>query len=66
MNPTPRSIRGLDPELVKQARIEALKQGVSLGKWLNEAIAIKLERLRAYAQIAENEKVEISICQHPI
>ena len=42
MNPTPRSIRGLDPELVKQARIEALKAGIPLGKWLNEAIAAKL------------------------
>ena len=55
--PSPHSIRGLDPKLVMQARIEALKQGVPLGKWLNEAIAMKL---------TEDETLEINIYQHPI
>lgn len=37
-----RSVRGLDQELYNQARAEALRQGKTIGQWINEAIAEKL------------------------
>lgn len=37
-------IRGLDPELYKQARAEAVRAGKTIGEWLNLAIQAKLNR----------------------
>jgi predicted HicB family RNase H-like nuclease len=37
-----RSIRGLDPALFHQARIEALKAKVPVGQWVNQAISERL------------------------
>jgi len=41
------NIRGLDVELFRLARAEALKEGKKIGEWLNEAIKEKLERTGA-------------------
>ena len=38
------TIRNLDPELYKQARIRALKEGKNLGTWVNEAIKAYLKK----------------------
>ena len=38
------SIRGLDIELFRLARAEAIKEGKKIGEWLNVAIKEKLER----------------------
>jgi hypothetical protein len=38
------NIRGLDVELFRLARAEAIKEGKKIGEWLNEAIREKLER----------------------
>ena len=38
------NIRGLDVELFRLARAEAIKEGRKIGEWLNEAIKEKLER----------------------
>jgi len=40
------TIRGLDPELYRLARAEAIKQGKTIGEWLNEAIKEKLARIK--------------------
>ena len=37
-------IRNINPELRVKARIAAMKRGIRLGDWLNEAIATKLKR----------------------
>ena len=42
-----RSIRGLDQELYNQARADAVRQGKTIGTWLNEAIAEKLNITKA-------------------
>ena len=42
----PVSIRGLDPELYKLAKIEALKEGKTIGQWLNETIQDKLNKIK--------------------
>lgn len=39
-----KGIRGLDPELYRLARAEAVKQGKTIGTWLNEAIREKLDK----------------------
>jgi len=38
------NIRGLDVDLYRLARAEAIKEGKKIGEWLNEAIGEKLER----------------------
>ena len=38
------NIRGVDAELFRLARAEAIKEGRKIGEWLNEAIKEKLER----------------------
>ena len=38
------NIRGIDVELFRLARAEAIKEGKKIGEWLNEAIKEKLER----------------------
>lgn len=40
----PVSIRGLDRNLWRLARAEAVKEGKSTGEWLNEAIQEKLKK----------------------
>ncbi|TSC92502.1 MAG: hypothetical protein CEN89_639 [Candidatus Berkelbacteria bacterium Licking1014_7] len=40
------TIRNLDRELFKQARIQALKDGKTLGAWVNEAIASYLKKAK--------------------
>ena len=42
----PVSIRGLDRNLWKLARVEAVKEGKSVGDWLNEAIKEKLDKFK--------------------
>ena len=37
-------IRGIDQELWNQARADAFKRGITIGDWLNEAIAEKLKK----------------------
>jgi len=37
-----KTIRSLDKELYKQARIAAIDAGVSIGQWINEAIRTQL------------------------
>ncbi len=39
-----KTIRGIDLELYQKARMAALKMGVTIGAWLNKAIAEKLKR----------------------
>lgn len=39
-----RHIRGLDPELYRLARAEAIKAVKTIGQWLNEAIREKLNK----------------------
>jgi hypothetical protein len=39
-----RSIRGLDQELYREAKAEAAKLGITIGDWMNEAMAEKLAR----------------------
>jgi predicted HicB family RNase H-like nuclease len=36
------NVRGIDTELFRLARAEALKEGKKIGEWLNEAIKEKL------------------------
>ena len=38
------NVRGVDIELFRLARAEALKEGKKIGEWLNEAIKEKLVR----------------------
>ena len=38
------NIRGVDIELFRLARAEAIKEGKKIGEWLNEAIKEKLDR----------------------
>ena len=38
------NIRGVDGELFRLARAEAIKESRKIGEWLNEAIKEKLER----------------------
>jgi len=38
----PKGIRGLDPELYNQARAEAVRRRMTIGQWINEAMAEKL------------------------
>ncbi len=54
------NIRGLDVELFRLARAEAIKEGKKIGEWLNEAIREKLERggLR-------NESSDLLPSKHP-
>ncbi len=40
----PVSIRGLDPVLHHSARVAAMKQQVTIGAWINEAIADRLKK----------------------
>ena len=40
------TIRGLSPELYRLARIESLKEGKTIGRWLNELIKEKLNKLK--------------------
>ncbi len=35
-------IRNLDRDLLKEARIHAIRQGITMGEWLNEAIKARL------------------------
>ena len=37
------TIRGLDPVIKKKARQDAIAKGITLGVWLNQAIANKLK-----------------------
>lgn len=37
-----KTIREIESELYNQARAEALRQGKTIGQWINEAIAEKL------------------------
>jgi len=39
-----KGIRGLDPELYKQAKARAALEGKTLGQWINEAIREKLAK----------------------
>lgn len=41
----PRPIRNIDPDLWHQARIEALKEQITVGDWVNRAIRNELERI---------------------
>ena len=38
------SIRGIDPELFAEARAAAIKKKLTIGEWLNEAMAAKLAK----------------------
>jgi predicted HicB family RNase H-like nuclease len=38
------NVRGVDTELFRLARAEALREGKKIGEWLNEAIKEKLEK----------------------
>lgn len=40
------SIRGLDSELYRLARAEAIKDRKTIGQWLNEAIKGKLNKAK--------------------
>ena len=40
------TIRGIDPELYKLARIEALKEGKAIGRWLNGLIKKELSKIK--------------------
>lgn len=37
-------IRGLDSELYKKARVESVREGITIGEWISKAIALKLKR----------------------
>lgn len=39
-----KSIRGIDEELYRQARAQAVTEGKVIGQWINEAIERKLKR----------------------
>ncbi len=39
------NVRGLDVELFRLARAEAIKEGKKIGEWLNEAIKEKLSKM---------------------
>ena len=51
-------IRGIDPELYKQARIESVRRGITIGHWVNLAIAAKLNRDIAARAKKEERKGE--------
>jgi hypothetical protein len=65
----PRSVRGLDEKLFKEARKNAMDNGLSIGVWINEAIREKLmgqnienagirpETLEQIIQLAERAKM---------
>ncbi len=38
----PVSIRGLDIKLYREARADAVRRGINIGDWLNQAIKEKL------------------------
>ena len=40
------TIRGISPGLYRLARIESLKEGKTIGRWLNELIKEKLNKLK--------------------
>ncbi len=40
------NVRGIDVELFRLARAEAIKEGKKIGEWLNEAIKEKLGKKR--------------------
>ena len=42
-----KGIRGLDPELYRQAKAQAALEGKTIGQWLNEAIREKLEKVKS-------------------
>lgn len=41
-----RTIRGLDQELYKQARVQALKEGKPIGEWINELIRLRFSKIK--------------------
>lgn len=38
------TIRGLDQDLYRQAKVEAARLGITIGHWINQAILLKLSR----------------------
>lgn len=38
------SIRGLDPDLFANARAAAIKKHLTIGQWINDAMAAKLKK----------------------
>ncbi|MBA7590382.1 hypothetical protein ES708_32498 [subsurface metagenome] len=45
-----RMIRNLDRDLHSRARAEALKRGITIGEYVNEALALKLKQDRGKKQ----------------
>lgn len=50
------TIRGLDPDLYRLARAEAIKQGKTIGQWLNEAIKEKLDKDTAGPRVSKETR----------
>lgn len=40
------NIKGIDPELYRQARSQSVLEGKNIGVWLSEAIALKLKQAK--------------------
>lgn len=38
------SIRGIDPDLFSEARAAAIKKHLTIGQWINDAMAAKLKK----------------------
>lgn len=49
-------IRGLDSELYKKARVESVREGITIGEWISLAIAAKLNRDITAKSKKEGEK----------
>jgi len=37
------TVRGLDPDLYREARAQAIRENKTIGEWINEAIRARLE-----------------------
>ena len=54
------NIRNVDRDLIKKARIDALKRGITLGAWVNEAIREKLA-LRLKTLPLDSQKPDLHV-----
>lgn len=48
----------IDPKLYREVKAQAILEGITIGQWLNKAIAAKLARLKRDIAAAESKKEE--------
>ena len=50
------TIRGINPALWKDARVEAIEEGITIGKFVNRALADYVTRMRCLRKMEEKGK----------